>query len=61
LGYIDLIQFILLAGTSVPAAQMGVRFAHLLPAHQLRIIFIVVMIYIGLRMIGVFAWLGLPI
>jgi uncharacterized membrane protein YfcA len=61
LGYIDLFQFILLAGTSVPAAQLGVRFAHLLPAHQLRILFIVLMIYIGLRMIGVFAWLGLPI
>jgi uncharacterized membrane protein YfcA len=61
LGYIDLLQFILLAGTSVPAAQLGVRFAHLLPAHRLRILFIVLMIYIGLRMIGVFAWLGLPI
>jgi len=61
LGYIDLLLFILLAGTSVPAAQLGVRFAHLLPGRQLRYIFIVLMFYIGLRMIGVFAWLGLPI
>lgn len=61
LGYIDLLQFALLTGTSVPAAQLGVRFAHLLPARQLRYLFIVLMLYIGLRMIGVFAWLGLPI
>ncbi len=61
IGYIDLIQFILLAGTSVLAAQLGVRFAHLIPARQLRYIFIVLMFYIGLRTMGFFAWLGLPI
>ncbi|MGA9098475.1 MAG: sulfite exporter TauE/SafE family protein [Methanotrichaceae archaeon] len=61
LGYIDLLQFILLAGTSVPAAQLGVRFAHFIPGRQLRYIFMALMFYIGLRMIGVFAWLGLPI
>ncbi|MFB3765929.1 MAG: sulfite exporter TauE/SafE family protein [Methanotrichaceae archaeon] len=61
IGYIDLPQFILLAGTSVPAAQLGVRFAHFIPGKQLRYIFIALMFYIGLRMIGVFAWLGLPI
>ncbi len=61
IGYIDLIQFALLAGTSIPSAQLGVRFAHLLPAQQLRYIFMALMFYIGLRMIGVFAWLGLPI
>lgn len=61
IGYIDLLQFILLAGTSVPAAQLGVRFAHLLPAKQLRYIFIALMFYIGLRTMGVFAWFGLPI
>lgn len=61
LGYIDLLQFALLAGTSVPAAQLGVRFAYRLPGQQLRYLFIMLMFYIGLRMIGVFAWLGLPI
>lgn len=61
LGYIDLLQFALLAGTSVPAAQLGVRFAHILPGRQLRYIFIILMFYIGLRMTGVFGWLGLPI
>ncbi len=61
LGYIDLMQFVLLAGTSVVTAQLGVKMAHRLPAEQLRYIFIVLMIYVGLRMIGVFNWLGLPI
>lgn len=61
IGYIDLLQFILLAGTAIPAAQLGVRFAHLIPAKQLRYIFIALMFYIGLRTIGVFAWIGLPI
>lgn len=60
-GYIDLLQFVLLVGTSVPVAQLGVNVAHRLPGEQLRYIFMALMIYIGLRMIGVFAWLGLPV
>ncbi|HUI39568.1 MAG TPA: sulfite exporter TauE/SafE family protein [Methanothrix sp.] len=60
-GYIDLLQFALLAGTSVPMAQLGARAAHRLPGEQLRYVFMALMIYIGLRMMGVFAWLGLPI
>ena len=61
MGYIDLMQFVLLAGTSVVTAQLGVKMAHRLPAEQLRYIFIILMVYVGLRMIGVFIWLGLPI
>ena len=61
LGYIDLFQFMLLAGTSVLTAQLGVKAAHRLPAEQLRHIFMILMIYVGLRMMGVFALLGLPI
>jgi len=60
-GYIDLLQLALLAGTSVPMAQVGVIFCHRLPAKQLRQVFILLMFYVGLRMIGVFAWLHLPI
>ncbi|MGD9302859.1 MAG: sulfite exporter TauE/SafE family protein [Desulfobacterales bacterium] len=60
-GYVNFLQWILLAGTSVPMAQVGVRVAHKLPAKQLKYIFIAVMIYMGLKMIGVFAWLHLPI
>ncbi len=60
-GYVNLLQWLLLAVTSVPMAQVGAHFAHKLPAKQLKYIFIVVMIYMGLKMIGVFSWLGLPI
>jgi len=61
IGYINLPMWLCLAGMSVPLAQLGAKTAHALPAKQLRYIFIAVMVYIGLRMIGVFSWLGLPI
>ncbi len=60
-GYIDLLQLVLLAGTSVPVAQLGVSAAHRLPGEQLRYIFMALMIYVGLKMMGVFTWLGLPV
>ncbi|MDD1758649.1 MAG: sulfite exporter TauE/SafE family protein, partial [Methanotrichaceae archaeon] len=58
IGYINLLIFALLAGTSVLAAQLGVRFAHKLPDEKLRIILIALMIYIGLKMTGAFEWFG---
>lgn len=61
IGYINLPIWLCLAGMSVPLAQLGAKTAHALPAKQLRYIFIALMAYIGLRMIGVFSWLGLPI
>jgi len=61
LGYVNILQWILLAATSVPVAQVGAKVAHKLPAKQLKYIFIAVMIYMGLKMIGVFAWMHLPI
>jgi len=42
-------------------AQVGVRIAHLLPAKKLKHLFIVALVFVGLKMIGVFGWLGLPI
>jgi uncharacterized protein len=60
-GYVNFLQWILLVGTSVPMAQVGVKIAHKLPAKQLKYVFIFVMIYMGLKMIGVFAWLHWPI
>lgn len=60
-GYLNWLQWILLAGCSVPLAVVGAKAAHRLPAKQLKYIFIVVMFYMGLKMIGVFAWLHLPI
>ncbi|MBW2137661.1 MAG: sulfite exporter TauE/SafE family protein [Deltaproteobacteria bacterium] len=60
-GYLNWLQWILLAGCSIPMAIIGAKTAHLLPAKQLKYIFAGVMVYMGLKMIGLFVWLGLPI
>ncbi|MDE4908810.1 sulfite exporter TauE/SafE family protein [Methanogenium marinum] len=61
LGYVNLLQWALLAIPSIAMAQVGVRVAHKLPAKQLKYVFIAVMIYMGLKMMGVFTFLGLPL
>jgi len=61
IGYVNPESWLALASTSVLMAQVGARTAHKLPAKQLKYVFIAVMIYMGLKMIGVFGWLGLPI
>jgi uncharacterized membrane protein YfcA len=61
LGYIDLFQWLLLSGSSIFMAQAGVRVSHKIPAEKLTYIFIAVMLYIGLRMIGAFGWLHLTL
>lgn len=61
LGYVNLLQWALLAIPSIAMAQVGVRVAHRLPAKQLKLVFIAVMIYMGLKMMGVFTLLGLPL
>ena len=60
-GYLNWYQWIILAGVSIPWAVVGANTAHLLPAKQLKWLFIVVMFYMGLKMCGVFTWLNLPI
>jgi len=61
IGYVNLSSWFLLAVTSVGMAQVGAVTAHRLPDKYLRYIFIAVMFYMGLRMLGVFEWLGWPI
>ncbi len=61
IGYVNLPTWFLLAVTSIGMAQVGAMTAHRLPAKQLRWIFIAVMFYVGLRMLGVFDWLGWPV
>jgi len=61
IGYVNLLRWLLLAVTSIGMAQVGAMTAYRLPAKQLRWMFIAVMFYIGLRMLGVFEWLGWPI
>jgi uncharacterized membrane protein YfcA len=60
-GYVHLPSWILLAVSSAGVAQLGALTAHRLPARQLSYIFVAVMFYLGLRMLGVFDWLGWPI
>jgi len=54
IGYVNLPIWLCLATTSVPMTQLGAKVAHALPAKQLKYIFIALMVYLGLRMIGVF-------
>lgn len=54
IGYANLGAGLVLVATSVPMAQIGVRTAHLLPAKKLKHIFITALIFVGLKMIGVF-------
>jgi len=54
IGYVNLPIWLCLAATSIPLAQLGARAAHALPAKQLRYIFIAFMVYVGLKMIGLF-------
>ncbi len=61
IGYVNLPVWFLLAVTSIGMAQIGAATTHRLPAKHLRYIFAVVMFYIGLRMLGLFEWLGWPI
>jgi len=61
LGYAHIWSWLALAATSIIMAQVGALTAHRLPAKQLRWIFIAVMFYMGLKMIGLFDWLNLPL
>jgi uncharacterized membrane protein YfcA len=54
IGYVNLPIWLCLAATSIPLAQLGAKAAHALPAKPLRYIFIALMVYVGLRMIGIF-------
>ena len=54
IGYVNLLALALLAATSVGMAQVEAITAHRLPARQLRYVFVGVMFYMGLRMLGAF-------
>ena len=61
IGYVYLTSWFLLAVTSITMAQVGAITAHRLPAKQLRYTFVVLLFFIGLKMLGIFDWLGWPI
>jgi hypothetical protein len=61
IGYVNLPAWFLLAVTSVGMTQVGAITAHKLPAKQLGYIFVALMFYMGLKMLGIFDWLGWPL
>ncbi|MBI2836326.1 MAG: sulfite exporter TauE/SafE family protein [Chloroflexi bacterium] len=61
IGYVNLLVWLSLTVTSTGMAQVGAIAAHHLPAKHLRIIFVVLLTYIGLKMLGVFDLMGWPI
>ncbi len=58
IGYVNLPSWFLLAVTSIGMTQVGAITAYRLPAKQLSYIFIALMFYMGLKMLGLFDWLG---
>jgi uncharacterized membrane protein YfcA len=61
LGYIDIPSWLLLAIPAAAMAQVGAITGRHISRKWLTYIFIVVSLYFGLRMIGVFEWLGWPL
>lgn len=61
LGYVNFQSWLLLAVTSITMVQVGVMTAHRIPARQLRYAFVAIMFYMGLKMLGLFEWLGWPL
>ncbi len=60
-GYVNLVQLVALAVTSIPMARLGVKASHNLPDKKLKYIFATLLIYIALKMMGVFELLNLPL
>ena len=60
-GYVNLTSWLLLMIPAAIMAQVGAMLAHKIPRRLLLYFFIVVLFYMGLRLIGLFDWLGLPL
>ena len=58
IGYVNLPSWFLLTVTSVGMAQVGAVVSHRVRGRYLRYIFTGIMLLLGLRMLGVFDWLG---
>ena len=53
IGYVSLINFALIACFSVPMASVGAKMAHRVPQRKLKIIFSILVLYMGLKMLGI--------
>jgi uncharacterized membrane protein YfcA len=61
LGYVNLQSWFLLVVTSIVFAQLGAIASRHIPIKPVRYIFIALMLYTSLKMLGVFTLLGLPL
>lgn len=61
LGYVNLLQFLIIVIFSIPMAQVGAWASHKFSNKILRYFFIILLVYIALKMLGVYGWLGLPL
>jgi len=61
LGYVNLLQLVIIVIFSIPLAQIGALVSNKLPEKVLRYILITLLVYISLKMLGVYGWLGLPL
>lgn len=53
IGYVSIINFLLIACFSVPMASLGAKYAHKVPQKKLKIIFSILVLYIALKMLGI--------
>lgn len=53
IGYVSIINFILISCFSVPLASIGAKMAHKVPQRKLKIIFSILVLYIALKMLGI--------
>ena len=53
IGYVSIINFVLIAMFSVPMASVGARWAHKVPQKKLMIVFSIVVLYMALKMLGI--------
>jgi uncharacterized membrane protein YfcA len=61
LGYVNLLQFLVIIIFSIPLAQIGTYASTRAPDKLLRYIFIAILIFISLEMLGLFRWLAILI
>lgn len=53
IGYVSLINFALITCFSVPMASVGAKLAHRVPQKKLKIVFSILVLYMGLKMLGI--------
>lgn len=61
LGYVNIQSWLLLAVTSITTAQFGAIISRRIPVKPVRYIFIALLFYFGLKMLGLFDLLGWPL